>query len=102
MSDLNYPTEEELAKIKEWDCKDFTGLMDFVHGIWEFADWGWRKEGKEYHISTGGWSGNEDIIGALKHNMMFWVMYWKQSRRGGHYIFGKFDIETAEDTPNAP
>ena len=87
-----YPSEETLKKIAEYSFTEFTPdnfheFMKLVESEWEFADWGWEVEGNVYHISTGGWSGNEDLIGAMKENIMFWLMYWQQSRRGGHYIF---------------
>jgi len=86
-----YPTEETIERIKNWDMEadgNFKMLMEFVCSEWWAADWGWDQEGEdEYHISTGGWSGNEEIIGALKSNWMFWAMCWVQSRRGGHFIF---------------
>jgi hypothetical protein len=85
-----YPTEEELKKIEEWQ-KDYPALMEFIHEIWEFADWGWEekklKNAIRYNISTIGWSGNEDIIEAMAKNWVFWILCWVQSRRGGHYIF---------------
>lgn len=85
-----YPTKEELKKIKKWP-EDHAGLMDFIHSIWEYAEWGWREkkfaDAIEYNISTAGWSGNEDIISALGKNFIFWNLCWVQSRRGGHYIF---------------
>jgi hypothetical protein len=69
-----------------------------MESIWHLRSWGW-SEGEEYHdwdkgsqvyrynISTGGWSGNESIIGALQSNSLLWALTWVQSRRGGHYIF---------------
>lgn len=42
------------------------------------------------HLSTGGWSGNEDRIDALERSgrlMDFWARYWQVTRRGGHYEF---------------
>jgi len=54
------------------------------------ADWGFILSGEEeftLSLSTGGWSGNEDIIRALKKNFIFWSMYWQMNRRGGHYQF---------------
>ena len=83
-----YPTEEELKKIAKWPASDFKGLMTYVLNLWEYADCGyWTKVGNKYSISTGGWSGNEEIIGAMRENIMFWATCWYQSRRGGHYIF---------------
>jgi len=94
-----YPLEEELKRIREWpwEKSDWDGLLEFVKTIWWAPDWGWHNgivedwiteaSMKRYQISTGGWSGNESIIGALHLNHMFWMFCWKQSRVGGHYIF---------------
>ena len=83
-----YPTEEELRIIREWDAnRGFLGLLEHVEEIWWTPEWGISKEGSEWNVSTGGWSGNEEIVAALQDNMMFWMMCWVQSRRGGHYIF---------------
>lgn len=92
----NYPSDEVLEQIKNLDCKDFHGFMDFIHDNWEFADWGWKRDGEIYFISTAGWSGNEDIIYAMKQNQIFWMTYWYQSRRGGHYIFAPQTLEVLE------
>jgi hypothetical protein len=40
-----------------------------------------------FHVSTGGWSGNEEIIGAMQDNFICWTQCWKNHSRGGHYIF---------------
>lgn len=87
-----YPTEEELSRIREWPGEQgLSALLAFVKTCWWAADWGWSekdgKHGREYHVSTGGWSGNEDIIGALRENSLFWAMCWESSRRGGHFVF---------------
>jgi hypothetical protein len=82
-----YPSEGELLTIRMWKWDDLDGLMDFIRGIWAYADWGWKQEGGTYNISTGGWSGNEDVIEAMESNRMWWANYWHSSRRGGHYIF---------------
>ncbi len=84
----NYPHEQSLRLIKEWPHDRFDELMEFVESLWRYADWGFsRKAGDEYHLSTGGWSGNEEIISALAGNGVFWSMCWESSRRGGHHIF---------------
>ena len=97
MSDKNcYPTEDEIDAIVNWPIGDYKGLMEFVKSIWWMPDLSWREQGPElswreqgeiYHISTGGWSGNEEIISAMQDNNLFWTMCWHSSRRGGHYIF---------------
>jgi uncharacterized phage protein (TIGR01671 family) len=94
-----YPTDLALTLIKEANPfeKNPHDLMDFVKGLWQYTDWGWSEKKKKnydgkkailYSISTGGWSGNEDIISALKNNKnFFWTLYWQESRVGGHYKF---------------
>jgi len=87
MDKNGYPDEEELKQIETWNGNDLVGLMDYVHDLWHWPDWGWNQDGNRYAISTGGWSGNEDIIAALERNFIFWAMCWQVSRRGGHYEF---------------
>jgi hypothetical protein len=83
-----YPTEEELKSIAEWNYNNFDELMEYIRELWEFADQGyWKQDGSTYFLSTGGWSGNEDIIHALHENLMFWSLCWHESKRGGHYKF---------------
>lgn len=81
-----YPTEEEVARIKEWPHEDLRGLMEFVRSLW-WPDQKIPQDGNTYRLATGGWSGNEDIVSALRSNMMFWVLCWESSRRGGLHIF---------------
>jgi hypothetical protein len=104
LDDEGYPTEETLRLIREWSAKDCTGLIDAVGAIWNFRSWGWhankqkRREYKggplsrTYHISTGGWSGNESLISAMRDNWMFWLLSWHSSRVGGHYVFRVADL----------
>jgi hypothetical protein len=83
-----YPTDEELDKIKTWDYKDYCGLMAYVHARWKYADCGyWEQKDKTYKLHTAGWSGNESIVNAMQENIMFWLLYWFSTTRGGHYIF---------------
>jgi len=88
MDKYGYPEEDELEKIAKWPYKDIQGLMEYVHERWEYANCGYWKTGRKYyHLSTGGWSGNESIIFALRQNQMFWALRWVSSTRGGHYTF---------------
>lgn len=95
MTDDGYPDEDELRTILDWKAEaGYRGLMARVRSLWAYADWGWSEEAHGpspptfvYSISTGGWSGNESLIEALEHNVMFWALCWQSSRRGGHYEF---------------
>ncbi len=88
----NYSDETSLEKIKTWDVlKDgVEGLLDLVEENTNWVDRQIHRSGKyvirfEYH--TGGWSGNEDVIAALRQNFLFWSLAWEKSTRGGHYYF---------------
>lgn len=86
-----YPTEEQLNKIKSWDHRqeEVRDFLDYIESLWWAADWGFHLTGKRVlrlELHTGGWSGNEDIIGALQ-GTMFWWLFWRKSTRGGHYWF---------------
>jgi len=88
----NYPDEASLKAIEKWDIlkNGVQGLLDLVEENTYTPDWSFSVTGKrifrfEYH--TGGWSGNEDVIVALKNNLLFWPMFWEKSTKGGHYYF---------------
>ena len=87
MDNDGYPDDEELERIRMWPSEDLLGLLAFVEARCRYADWGWRRRGSTYRVSTFGWSGNESLIGALQANWTFWVLCWQSSRRGGHYLF---------------
>ena len=85
-----YPTEAAIQRIKAWDVKDPAGLADFCKSIWHWGSNYWEQrataDGVRIEAHTGGWSGNEEIIGALE-STPFWSLCWQDSRRGGHYSF---------------
>jgi len=90
MPDENgYPTEKEILTIKNWNVVegDVMELVEYVRTKWWQRGWGFTLEDDKLELHTGGWSGNEEIIGALQSNTMFWMFYWEQSKRGGHYYF---------------
>jgi len=112
MPDENgYPTDEELKVFGRWKIDNDTDAATFIRSfhpqdvvehlqaIFWFPERQIElKEGRDsfYHkkhkkimrlaLHTGGWSGNEDIIGELQ-GTWFWLMYWTESHRGGHYYF---------------
>ena len=87
-----YPDEASLQAIKDWDILEqgIPGLLELIRDNTNWADRQIELTGKRvirfvYH--TGGWSGNEDVIGALQQNLLFWPFFWEKSTRGGHYYF---------------
>lgn len=88
-----YPAEITLETIAHWEVKSqesIKGLIAYVNDLWHFGDWGHKLEGKQvlyWQLHTGGWSGNESIIEALQSNLLFWMMCWQKSTRGGHHWF---------------
>ena len=93
MDAYGYPSEEELDKIRTWDQKDFKGLLEWLRDDLRMFDGyasihEWSDEDYDYYcISTGGWSGNEDIIAAIRENRILWLTHWYEIRRGGHHTF---------------
>jgi hypothetical protein len=86
MEENGYPTEETLDKIRNWDFQDFEGLAKFCHNLWYYPSYS-SFNGEEWEVSTGGWSGHEDIIDELPR---IWKALFHYSWRvGGHYVFKK-------------
>jgi len=84
-----YPSEQDLEQIRKWrafERGECEALLAFVHDLWWHPEY-FERDGDEYRISTAGWSGNEDLIGALGDNFIFWSRCWQSHRRGGHYVF---------------
>jgi len=91
-----YPTQEVLSYISNYNVVegDSLELMQLVYDLWSY-DYPYKgcylSEEEDfvhvYNLSTGGWSGNEDLVYALKENHLWWMLNWYSSRRGGHYEF---------------
>ena len=109
MPDENgYPTRAELTRVRALaHGSDHRATIEYVQSIWWHSDWGIRAgklvrdsvtgaASRRWDVSTGGWSGNEEIIAALERGSKgdgrvpiswFWIICWTMSRRGGHYTF---------------
>jgi hypothetical protein len=98
MSD-EYPTEEELHALQhfriwnddgEQDPAKLRAFLELAKGLWN--DCGIvRIEDDRWSFITGGWSGNEDIIGAMSENAAPWIILWESTHRGGKHVFNLRD-----------
>ena len=85
-----YPTEEELETIENWNAttvQEYEKLFEYIQSIWHWSDYAIKHDISHYELHTGGWSGNEDIIRAMKQNYILWACSCELERRGGHYYF---------------
>lgn len=85
-----YPSDSDLERIEKWDCKSFADLaplIEFVYDRWNEHYGDAKREGRILTLVTGGWSGNESIVGAMRANYVFWSVCWVSSERGGKYVF---------------
>jgi hypothetical protein len=95
-----YPTEAALSRIELWPADDTAGALDFAIALWHWDDWVGHdinaheagvihaeKDRKYARFATGGWSGNESVIGALQRNWAVRAFAWQMTARGGLHIY---------------
>ena len=101
MGDDDYPTEEALKRLEAWPFQDARGALDFMASEWHWPDFGVSRElraeertvvhaepNDEFlRLATGGWSGNENLIGAFRQNYVAWSLTWRLNTQGGLWIF---------------
>lgn len=81
-----YPTQEALLEVSRFDSvKDIDGFLALIKSLWSYPD-RFCLTGDELYLSTGGWSGNESVIEAMKQNFFFFIAH-TQWKRGGHFWF---------------
>ena len=98
LDDEGYPTTEWLQYIKSYKPDESLPLLTFVEMVlvdgWYMSDWGFKlhkkyKGKRKLELHTGGWSGNEETIAAIKSNM--WLTHFQMRyvmwKTGGHYYF---------------
>ena len=88
-----YPQDNEIKFLTEIPTSDFKNNAIEILRLFETTGYGGGKvfDNKDGTVSlelyTGGWSGCEDMIGALAENKIWWLMFWQESKRGGHFLF---------------
>jgi hypothetical protein len=84
------PSEQDCERIRQWPAitaNDCAEALAFLASVWWMGSSLVGNDGDEWSFSTGGYSANEEAIGAMMDNQMLWMMTWQESRRGGHYCF---------------
>lgn len=84
---------EMLDLIRCADARQPWTIVDIFAEEW--ARYGTIRQDRvkgELELTTGGWSGNEAIIDALRANKLFFPLFWVESRRDGLYRFTLFDV----------
>jgi len=88
----DYPAGQTLTVIEEWPYDDMAGLVQFISPYFKLH--GNVRDGCEEGVdenlialATGGWSGCESIIEAMRCNRVLWALHWFSSRRGGLHKF---------------
>ena len=88
LDEHGYPLEESLDALKDFDPIKQT-KADFLKLLSETWKW-WKPEcvdGDRLRLATGGWSGNEETMTALRKNFLFHGLCWQSSHRGGLHIY---------------
>ena len=80
-----YPADYTLDDIERYRG-DWNALLEHIRPLIDGRGW-IRRDGDNWEIATGGWSGCESVIDALQRNRFFWGACWYSTRRGGLYEF---------------
>jgi hypothetical protein len=84
-----YPIEEDVAALKAWSgsLEHVHEVLDAVGEYLESCGYGsFTKRGDYWRFATGGWSGCEEVIGAIPP--LVHALAWRSSHRGGLHIYG--------------
>lgn len=80
-----YPLQEDLDTLSSWPMARAGEWLGLACRMWWMGDSLIHRTQRRLYLSTGGWSGNEDIAGAMMGSFL-WAIVWVSSRRGGHHV----------------
>lgn len=118
--DGEYPSEASVAALAGLSLVDYAAcelVLAKLQSVWRWDDYFKRGPARrvkghpdwaprrKWRVSTGGWSGHEDLIEALRQATGFWALCFWSERRGGHYVFETrvfSDPEAAPDPLSSP
>ena len=87
MDSDGYPEEEDILRVKNLGSEFREGaetMLDLFEAS-RIGSGAFQDDGSLV-LHTGGWSGNEELIGAAMESF-WWMRFWHSTTRGGHYVF---------------
>lgn len=98
LDDEGYPTDEWLGFLRNYKPSETLPIEEFVTDVlrqgWWMPEWGFKlhkkyRGRKKLELHTGGWSGNEEVIEAIKSNIWLagFSMRYEKWNMGGHFYF---------------
>jgi hypothetical protein len=96
-----YPTDDTLAAIEAWKPEQgVAAWLDFAAACWHWPEFVSRElrpeealivqaeaDNRYLRLATGGWSGNESVIGAMRANRLLSAFTWRLTACGGLHIY---------------
>lgn len=79
-----YPEPEEIAAIAEFDGDNPHEWMDLIRPLWWAESSLFEHSNGHYWLHTGGWSGNEELVAAMRGHF-HWYTGFRSHHCGGHY-----------------
>lgn len=94
IDDAGYPTSWGIAQLRGFTGGTPEQFVEMVRLLWCLpelieAAHSTDRDGRpivRIRLVTGGWSGNEEVIGEIDATW-FGVLYWQSSHRGGLHVF---------------
>jgi len=71
-----YPTEETLKIIKDWPFEEREKVLSYIAKAWHYPESAKEVRPGIWVFATGGWSGNESIIAALRSGVLWYLLSW--------------------------
>ena len=82
----DYPTDEELEKIRQWPMEAANDLPPYVASVWCYPESAQETSAGLWVFATGGWSGNEEILAAMRDSMAWYLLHWQHLYVAGGLI----------------
>ena len=72
-----YPTDETLKAIETWDITQAVALPHYLASSWN-TTYGKVEEVRPglWTFATGGWSGNESLLAAMRQSVAWGLLHW--------------------------